>query len=275
MRKVLSFLDYVKAAFWQKINVPGLGALPLNGLACLGLFALGFGHPAFWLLGLGLESAYLTLLAGSARFQRVVQGRDLVKEAEQREQHRIRLLDSLSTSARKRYNKLMQQAYAVVPAGDSSVGDLLRDNLAGMLWTFLRLLASQEKVQGILDNANRSDAELELAELEKRIADAPADSALQRSLTASVEILRKRLANLDRAKESTLVLSAELERIERQITLLREEAAVGQSPEALTSHLDTVSRSLEDTSRWLNDHADLLGSESEPPPLPSGNSISQ
>ena len=54
------------------------------------------------------------------------------------------------------------------------------------------------------------------------------------------------------------MLDAELERIEQQVRLVREESAVSRSPEALSARLDAVSSTLSETSRWMDQHADLM-----------------
>ena len=52
------------------------------------------------------------------------------------------------------------------------------------------------------------------------------DSALARSLRATLAIQEKRLENLETAAENLAVIDAELERIEQQVRLVREESAV-------------------------------------------------
>lgn len=260
----LSYWDYLKAAFGLRVRVPGLGQLPMNVLAVAGVGLVGLGFPPLLLLGLGLETAYLTALAGNGRFQRYVRGRGLAAEQETWNQRRDKLIAGLGGPARKRHLELISQSHAIVLNDGNPAGALVRENLAGLLWTHLRLLSSQEKVESIRGMVNRKQGLSEITDLERRVSEAPKDGALYRSLDASLSLARKRIANLDRAEESAKVLAAEIERIERQINLLREEAAVGQNPEMITEHLDTVTRSLEETGRWLNENADILGDFSLP-----------
>ena len=70
-------------------------------------------------------------------------------------------------------------------------------------------------------------------------------------------------------------MDAELERIEQQVRLVREESAVSRSPEALSARLDAVSRTLGETSRFLDQHAEVFSDLSvtdfetgSVPPLP-------
>jgi hypothetical protein len=73
---------YLKAAFLGRVSVPLLGALPVNAMAVAAVAVLGLLHPAVWLAGLGLETAYLFLTATSERFQKTV---DAAALAERRE----------------------------------------------------------------------------------------------------------------------------------------------------------------------------------------------
>ena len=54
------------------------------------------------------------------------------------------------------------------------------------------------------------------------------------------------------------MIDAELERIEQQVRLVREESAVSGSPDALSARLDSVSSTLSETSRWMDQHAELF-----------------
>ena len=128
-----------------------------------------------------------------------------------------------------------------------------------MLWLFLRLLASREAITDTLARIDRRQLEAGLESLKSRVAAAPdPEGALARSLRATLEIQEKRLANLDSATNNLAVIDAELERIEQQVRLVREESAVSRSPEALSSRLDAVSSTLSETSRWMDQHADLI-----------------
>src|SRR5262245_34376784 len=64
--------SYLKAAFLASPPVPGLGKVPVNVLACVGVGILGFAFPPLWLAGLGLETVYLFGLANNARFRKYV-----------------------------------------------------------------------------------------------------------------------------------------------------------------------------------------------------------
>ena len=126
--------------------------------------------------------------------------------------------------------------------GDGGVTDFRAGNLNQMLWLFLRLLASREAITDTLARVDRRQLEAGVASLKTRLAAAgDPEGPLARSLKATLEIQEKRLANLDTATDNLAVIDAELERIEQQVRLVREESAIVGSPEALSARLDSVS----------------------------------
>jgi hypothetical protein len=80
-----------------------------------------------------------------------------------------------------------------------------------------------------------------------------------------MEIQQKRLDNLANARENELLVEMELQRIESQLALVREEIALDSSPEGLSSNIDRINTTLGETQDWLNTHSDFLRKLSGPP----------
>lgn len=264
--KNLSYGDYLKAAFSRRWPVPGLGPLPLNymGLAATGVLALA--NPGFLFVGAAAELVYLFSLAGNRRFQKLIQGERLQGAKESWDSKVQMALDRLSTQSQARYRYLLTQCRQILGIGEA-LGD---DSLGGMsglrtgglnqlLWIFLRLLASREVLEQNLSRVDRQALQAEIAALEQRLEAAEEGSALARSLSGSLEIQSKRLHNLARAGESMQVIDAELERIQHQVVLIREESAVTGKAEILSSRLDAVSGALAETNRWMEQNATIFG----------------
>jgi hypothetical protein len=257
----LTFGDYVKAAFGWRYRVPLLGHMPVNVFALAGFAILGLGHPAFWLLGLAYESGYLLFLAGSARFQKVVDGTRLLAAQQMAEKRQQALLQGLDRPSRERFQQVSQQCLAVIDharLSGSEADDLRAHGLSQLLETFLQLLTSRMRNKGILAQVSEKALKEEIARIGERIAHASPDTALHRSLQGSLEIANMRLANLTRAAESLTVVEAELDRIEKQFALLVEESSISGNPALLTAKLDGVMQSLQDTSRWLQENREFL-----------------
>jgi hypothetical protein len=265
----ITYFDYLKAAFHRRVDVPQLGHIPLNKMA-LGVFAvLGMANPGFWFLGAAAELIYLIGVGGSPRFQKVIDGERLLAAQEGWEGKVQAAVERLSKAGRERYRNLLAKCRLILGLGatlasDSLGGarDLRAQNLNQLLWIFLRLLSSREAIDDNVQGISRQELTADVARVEERLAGvaADADGALARSLQGTLAIQKKRLENLDRAAGSLAVIDAELERIEQQVELIREESAVSGRPEFLSARLDAVTSTMSETSRWMDEHADFFGS---------------
>jgi len=263
----LSFFDYVKAAFGWKVKISGMGAMPVNYLALAGFGILGFGHPAFWLLGMAYEVGYLFFMAGSDRFQRLVQGTALLKEKQKWKEKQTNVFINLDLESQERYGKLAYLCNMIIRNADNlrvaDQDDLRISGLNQLLWTFMKLLNSKIKINKILKQVTREDIEKEINRITTRMSKEDPASAIHRSLQGSLDIEKKRLDNLIKAGDSMKVVESELDRIEKQINLLHEESLVSSDPDVLTGKLDSVMESLQGTSRWMSEHNELFGSIEE------------
>jgi hypothetical protein len=259
----LSYWDYVKAAFWKPVRSRVLGAMPLTQMLLASFGLAGFVNPGFWLLGLAGIVAFVGGRSASERFQKLVEGERLLARSVSAEDRMKLAYDRLQPASQGRYRALVVVCREVLglgtATGEGGLVDFRAGNLNQMLWLFLRLLASRESITDTIARVDRRQLESGFESLKARVASAgDPEGALARSLRATLEIQEKRLANLDGATNSLAVIDAELERIEQQVRLVREESAVSRSPEALSARLDAVSSTLSETSRWMDQHADLM-----------------
>jgi hypothetical protein len=258
-----SYWEYVKAAFWRPVRSRVLGAMPLTQMLLVSFGLAGFFNPGFWLLGLAGVVAFVGGRSASARFQKLVEAERIAARAVSAEDRMETAYDRLEPASQGRYRALVVVCREILglsaPPGESGVTDFRAGNLNQMLWLFLRLLASREAITDTLARIDRRQLEAGISSLKARLAAAgDPEGALARSLKATLEIQERRLANLDTATNNLAVIDAELERIEQQVRLVREESAVSGSPEALSARLDSVSATLSETSRWMDQHADLF-----------------
>ncbi len=286
----LTYWDFVKAAFSRRIQVPLLGAMPLNQMGLLAFLLLGFVNPGFWFLGAALELGFLGLRSASRRFQKLVEGERLLARQRGWEASVQRAFAQLPPSAQLRYQALLKrcgQILGITTPADATgmLADLRAGTLNQLLWLFLRLLSSRELIVATLEQVKEDELKQDVQRLEERLAAAEAGSPLARSLQATLEIQRKRLDNLATARTNLAVVEAELERIEQQVRLIGEESAVAGGPDFLSARLDAVSSTLLETSRWMDQHAEFfrsLGGEEEavpavlprlPEPLPAAETV--
>jgi hypothetical protein len=258
-----SYGDYVRAAFRQRVQMGMLGYVPVNKLAVFTCALLGFLNPGFWLLGAAAEIVYLVGVAGNERFQKLIQGEALLREQAGGEKKIQQTVTLLTPPSAERYRRLLEQCRLILgintPLDDSgTLEDMRAGSLNQLLCLFLRLLSSREVLLTTLSQVDKKNLEADMDRLKDKLTKAEADSPLARSVQATVDIEGKRLENLGKAKDSLEVIEAELERIEQQVRLIREESAVSGGPEILSSRLDAVTSTLTETSKWMDQHAELF-----------------
>ncbi len=280
----MSFHHYAYEAFKRNPRVPLLGNLPLNKMLVALAAVLGLMNPGFWFLGAAGELAYLFLKANSPRFQTLIEGERLLAAQESWGEKINKAVDKLSPTSQERYRMMLGKCRIALGISETLDSDSLgnfRDmrarSLNQLLAIFLRLLTSRELIQDNVEMLDRAALDREISSLRERLETAEEDGALRRSLEGTLDIQMKRIENLERASKSLEIIDAELGRIEQQVELIREESAVTGGPEMLSMHLDAVTESMSDTSRWMDDHNDffhsltghhMTGELSELPDLP-------
>ena len=262
----LGYLDYLKAAFRWRANGPGLGRLPVNAMGLAAFAVLGLANPGFWFLGAAGEVAYLLWLSSNERFQTLVDGERLAADRQSYISRLDNAVNRLSQTSQKRYHQLLYECRKIVgisedldPDAPESMRALRGSGLNQLLWIFLRLLNSREVLNDNLANVDRDRIAAEVQKLEQRVARAGDDAALVRSLQGTLDIRQKRLENLDAAERSRRVIDAELERIEQQVVLIREESAVKGKADILSERLESVTSTLNETNSWMEQNAEIFG----------------
>ncbi|CAA9403411.1 MAG: hypothetical protein AVDCRST_MAG64-1856 [uncultured Phycisphaerae bacterium] len=243
---------YLKEAFLVRPNVPGLGHFPANVLAVVCFAILGIAHPGFWLLGLGLEAGFLTLLATNRRFQRVVDGTDLLAANARGESERLRQVDRLAREARARHDRLAGRCdraaalYREIEGEDLAVQANV-DALERLRAVHLRLLLAQSYLTSPETHANESSLRQQAAALRRELEHAKLPPQLRESKSATLVILERRLANLEDRDRSLAEIESDLNRIEAQVDLAVENAALRGKPAAISANVGLVSQLLDDS----------------------------
>lgn len=267
--------DYLKAAFLARRRVKGLGGVPANVLFLLGAGVAGLLNPGIWLIGAGAELAYLTWLSHNERFRALVRGEHLRRQALTADQQLEAVVSSLSPESQARWKRLQQRCRQIRETSASLAPDLgtddpVKSGLASLLLIHGRLLASREALETAMNEESRYELERKVEDAAERLKRATSEAA-KRSIESSLEILRKRVQHARGAVEQLQVVDAELDRIENQVDLIREELLVNRDPTALSARIDAVSETIGDANRFLQDNEGLfapLGGEADPTAVP-------
>ncbi len=269
------FLDYVTAAF----NARPIGMFVAPnwvGLTAFGL--LGMANPGFWVLGAGLELGYLLTLATNRRFQQTVEARPITAARQEWNDRIQRVLGRLTPEDRRVYDELSERCRSILElqlqgTTDSPPGlETQADGLGRLSWTFLRLLLARRTIGTVLGGA-RNDLELQrkMAALERQQQQLGLSEELARSIGGQLEILRQRLTQRSEGDRKLVFIEAELERIQQQVELIREQAAVSSDSDLLSRRIDEITATLGATGQWIRDQQQVYGAMedllTEPPPL--------
>jgi len=238
---------YIKAAFFARPEIPGLGHVPINVVAVAAFAILGFINPGFWFLGAGLELGYLWLLVSNRRFRQVIDatsGRPgaAVVEAAALEKA---LIERLSPPSRKALARLEAGCARVLElqrnanAEDFTL-DANRDALARLRWTYLKLLVAEANLQSDEWDEPESDIRKRIATLDKEIAQAPSE-AVRTSKQATRDILARRIANRGERTRSLAEIEADRARIEAQVELARENVSMQGKPLTIAADVELAS----------------------------------
>ena len=118
---------------------------------------------------------------------------------------------------------------------------------------YLRLLVARHTIEKVLGESGGDTTNLtrSLASLERRVKDEALSDELRRSLEGQIEILRQRIDRRGDADRQLTFIDAELGRIEQQVELIREQAALSTDPELLSQRIDEIAATLGGTSEWI------------------------
>jgi hypothetical protein len=267
--------DYIRAAFSARpLGMP----LPPNWIGLAGIGLLGLLNPAWWLVGAGLEIAYLAWLSHSARFRATVDGAAL--QARQGDERRRwagaaeQLLAQAGPEGRGRYQALEARCREIAEQQrriDPAAAAAHDEGLARLQWVYLRLLAGRASIARLVAEAGRGEAERlreRTEELTAQLKDGSLAEGLRTSIQGQLEIVQTRLAKQREAGDKLAYVEAELERIAEQVALLRDQALLTTEPGTLASRIDEITAGLGATSQWIEAQAGL-GHAPDPGVAPS------
>jgi hypothetical protein len=267
MDRLMHFAKYLKVAFLNRWNLLLAG----GGMG----FALLSGHPDVFLpLVTAVEIAYLGLLGTHPRFQAYVDAHESQAVRQQgsvgAQQALDAILKSLPPQSMERFQtlrlrclELRQIAMAIKNPGMSDSPAMLEQSqLAGLdrlLWTFLRMLFTQNALARFLQKTSEPQIEKDIEILEGRLKAAAAlpDETQRQKFTRTIQdnlqTCRDRLANYQKAKANSDLMQLEIDRLENKIRSLSELAVNRQEPDFISAQVDQVASSMLQTERTMNE----------------------
>lgn len=268
----MGFGKYIKAAWKAKLGMP----IPASWFIIAFTGVLAYFDPAYILIGVGVMSAYILILANSKVLQAEVSHQEQIA-VQQDQLGKINLqVKRLNRDDKDRYGILVSRCQTIIKQQVQETPQItLQDQAVGLSRLanfYLQLLLSKEAIE----NAPVADDAPSLVKMikavERKLNAASLSPDLKRSYEQQLDLLHQRQKTQVDAGERHEFLEAELQRIEQHIELLREQTVADTSPTVVSSRIDTATSELTGTNDWMKKHRDLIGSGVEdllsvPPPI--------
>jgi hypothetical protein len=258
---------YIRKAFTNHWNLLGLA----GGIG----FSVLSGNPAVGLsLVAAAEVAWLGIVGTHPRFQQYV---DVAENEEQRTQdaaatdERMRkMFAALPRGLQNRFTELLKQCHELRSIGqgyhaansateDGTVSELRMNGLDKLLWLYLKLLYTEYSLNRFFETTGVDQIQRNLKQVQERLKreqDRPPGTQRDRiiaTLQDNLETCEQRLANFSQAKDSYELVRAEQQRLETRIRSLAEMSISQGDPGTISSQVDTVAGSVEQTEKTLED----------------------
>ena len=263
MTKTINFWNLVKSAFNAR---PAGMFIPPNWIGVIAFAMLGLVNPGLWLVGCGLELGYLFWLTHHPRFRRVIEGRASGREQQEWQQKIALQVGFLSSGNQGKYNALETRCITIIDqqmqeTSESTGLQAQTEGLSRLLWIYLRLLQTQESIVRLDQGAEGERERLEerAKTLNLQLKDAELADELRKSLTSQLDIVSQRLVKRREAKAKGTFVEAEIQRIEEQVELIREQSMLTSDPRSVSQRIDDVAATLGGTSDWIRDQQQMFG----------------
>ncbi len=253
--------------------------VPPNWIALSAIGLLGLRNPGFWLIGAGVELAYLFSLATNKKFQDWVARRGSAGSDKAFQEKQDALIARLSDTDQARYVAFVSRCRTILDQfhqldSSGAAAQVQAEGLGKLTWVYLRLLLARRAMLRVLKDPSTSETEelqVRLDRVKARLDEKTMDEDLRKSLGSQAEILAQRVNQRSEGRDKLEFLEAEILRIQEQVELLREQSALGADADGLSRRLDEITGSLGGATEWIADQQKVYGQLDdlldEPPPL--------
>src|SRR5258708_1833048 len=212
-------VKYLKEAFWASPHMPGLGQVPVNALAVAAFGIFGFAESWIWLVGLGLETAYLYACFTSERFRRLVDAKELVLESAEATKKKTELVASLTPPRRDRLRRLEARCGRILQSYpqsnvDSAIAEANEVTLKQIAAFYLRLLLVEPNLAELEAETTEPSLRKQIQTLESALKETTLSESGRESKAATLHILETRLANRSRGGAVMVQVRSDLHGLE-------------------------------------------------------------
>ena len=175
--------------------------VPPNWIALSAIGLLGLRNPGFWLIGAGLELAYLFSLATNKKFQDWVARRGSAGSDKAFQEKQDALIARLSDTDQARYVAFVSRCRTILDQfsqldSSGAAAQVQAEGLGKLTWVYLRLLLARRAMLRVLKDPSTSETEelqVRLDRVKARLDEKTMDEDLRKSLGSQAEILAQRV----------------------------------------------------------------------------------
>jgi hypothetical protein len=241
---------YLKAAFWARPRIAGLGDVPLIALAAGAFTILGFIHPAIWLLGFGTLGGLAFGLASSQRFRTVIDAHELATRSGRSNEAAREQLPFMDAESRQQFAELRSKCDSVLALFREQGADKAELRTTGEALEKLqaistRLLIQRQRLLGAMTKSDVRRISSDIDLLERELRSEKLSDSVRTSQTATLELLRKRLDVAEQRTVAINEITSDLQRIRTQVELALDEASLRGKPVAVSTNIELASQMLD------------------------------
>ncbi|RPI28707.1 MAG: hypothetical protein EHM61_04215 [Acidobacteria bacterium] len=249
----LGIQDYAKEAFKEPYNLILLIGGLLAGIISFMPFVV-------WPIVAALEILYLMTMATNTRFQAVVRARKQRRTQSVSLDVAARLIEGLSERRKLRFDAVRGRCISLQesmrPTGSrNEVSSLLEnqqlESVNQLLWVFLRTLAYEQALESFISSMPRNEIQQMLKKTEAALQGETLSEQMRTAYQENVDVLRKRLENLERAETNLKTIEARLIRVENSIMLIQEQALTRQDPAFIEAEVNSATAGLTSVEQML------------------------
>jgi hypothetical protein len=159
---------------------------------------------------------------------------------------RTALVQALPPDDRKRIDTLDRKCAKVLDVyQNAQAEDFLvetnREALDNLKWVYTKLLIARFHLLTAGTDDTADSLQRKILSIQNDLQDSEETAALRQSKAATLDILKRRLANIERREQSLEEVESDLTRVESQVDLILDNAAMQGKPQTITTDLQLAS----------------------------------
>ncbi len=253
MKEEEQFINYTREAFLHPMN---LGLLFVSALTAFFLSDVGIASNLILTLAFGTELVYLGIVPRLPRFKRNIRLKK-IKNRDSAEEEKL-IFQQLNSESRRRFlvlkhlSGLIRKNFEKLPYTSQGLLDNIRKKIDELMSNYISLLDLHRRYELYMNSSVEEGLREEVESLSKKIEQLESERLIA-TKKRRLQILKKRLAKFELAKEKYMICETHLETIEDAIHYIYEQSMTMSNAEEIGMQLDNLLLEVEETSHLIDE----------------------